>query len=381
MERMDVRVARLRGFLSVDSSNSDLACELADLLLEQGATGEAEAALESLSPPANATPGVRFRLARIALASGRYETAGSLLQALIEAGHDHEAVMHDLAFVQLCQRDCEAAATTIHGAIARHGASASLRMLAARIALMQERRADAIALLDQTLAEDPGNIQAQGIRALAFLDDSRHPQAAEAALGCLLVDGDQHEALLVAGTLALWGKQVDVAETYFARALERYPNSGRVLSGMGQCAMLRDDLVTARITLESAVRAMPDHIGTWHALAWTQLLQGEHDVAEASYQHAYALDRNFADTHGGLALIALLRGDATDAERSIQRALRLDPNAITARYAKSLLLQSRGDDAGADALLRVLIGEGGGMTLPIREFGERLKQRLTARRH
>jgi len=378
---MDVRVARLRGFLSLDSSNSDLACELADLLLEQGATGEAQTALDSLPPPAHSAPGVRFRLARIALSSGRYDAAESILQALIDDGHDHEAVAHDLAFVQLCQRDCEAADATIHAAIARHGASTSLRMLAARIALMQERRADAIAILDQAVADAPDNVQAQGIRALALFDDSRHPQAAEAALECLRRDGDQHEALLVAGTLALWGRQVDVAETYFTRALDRHPNSGRVLSGMGQCAMLRDDMAAARTTLEAAVKAMPDHIGTWHALAWTQLLQGERDAAEASYQHAYALDRNFADTHGGLALIAFLRGDAAEAERGIARALRLDPNAITARYARCLLLESRGDDAGADALLQALIVEGGGTALPIREFGERLKKRLATRSH
>jgi len=371
----------LRGFLSVDSSNSDLACELADLLLEQGATNEAEAALDSLSPPADSTPGVRFRLARIALASGRYETAGSLLQALLDAGHGHEAVMHDLAFAQLCQRDCEAADATIHDAIARHGASPSLRILAARIALMQERRADALALVEETLSDEPGDVQALGVRALALFDDSRHPQAAEAALECLRRDGDQHEALLVAGTLALWGQQVDVAETYFARALQRHPNSGRVLSGMGQCAMLRDDLASARTTLEAAVKAMPDHIGTWHALAWTQLLQGEQDTAESSYQRAYALDRNFGDTHGGLALIALLRGDAAEAERGIQRALRLDPSAITARYAKCLLLESRGDEAGAQALLQSLIAEGRGSGLPVREFGDRLKRRLSTRSH
>ena len=378
---MDVRVARLRGFLSVDSANPDLACELADLLLEQGDASEAEAALRSLPPPADTAPGVRFRLARIALASGDYESARSLLQALLDAGHDHEAVMHDLAFVQLCQRDCEAADATITAAIARHGANASLRILAARIALIQQRRDDALVLLDETLAVEPGNVQALGVRALALFDDSRLPQAAEAALECLRLDGDQHEALLVAGTLALWGQQVDVAETHFARALQRFPNSGRVLSGMGQCAMLRDDLPRARITLEAAVQAMPDHIGTWHALAWTQLLEGEKDTAESSYRRAYAIDRNFGDTHGGLALIAFLRGDATEAERGVQRALRLDPNAITARYAQSLLLESRGDTAGAEALLQSLIAQSGGSALPVREFAERLKRTLAASDH
>src|SRR3546814_7885060 len=114
---------------------------------------------------------------------------------------------------------------------------------------------------------------------------------------------------------------------------------------------------------------MPDHIGTWHALAWTQLLLGDIDAAEASYRSAYALDHNVGDSHGGLALVAVLRGDLDAAGQGIKRALRLDPQAMTARYAKTLLLEAQGDQSGSEALMHELLGSGGqGTALPVAEF-------------
>jgi len=141
--------------------------------------------------------------------------------------------------------------------------------------------------------------------------------------------------------------------------------------------MLRNDLPRAHEVLDHAVRAMPDHIGTWHALAWTQLLQGDSDAAEASYRNAYALDRNFGDTHGGLALIDALRGDFDSAEQGIKRALRLDPNAITARYAQTLVMEGRGDTASSETLMGELLRSGGSVSpVPVREFAARLKSTL-----
>lgn len=55
MEGNGVRVARLREYLAADSGNSDLACELVDLLLAQGAVGDADAVLSGLQPPRSPT--------------------------------------------------------------------------------------------------------------------------------------------------------------------------------------------------------------------------------------------------------------------------------------------------------------------------------------
>jgi Tfp pilus assembly protein PilF len=141
--------------------------------------------------------------------------------------------------------------------------------------------------------------------------------------------------------------------------------------------MLRNDLPKARTILEHAVKAMPDHIGTWHALAWTELLMGDVNAAEKSYQSAYDLDRNFADSHGGLALIAALRGNTEKADHSVKLALKLNPQCPTALYAKSILLTDAGKTEEAEQLMTGLMA---GTPLPanasIAEFARNLRARF-----
>ncbi len=370
-----MRVARLRDFLAVDPSNADIACELADALFASGAVADADALLASLPTPAADAVGVRFRQARCALAQGQYAQAEGALRGLIESGPASAAVLHDLAFAQLCQKQADAAAATLDAAMAEYGDSPALSVLAARVAMMRERIDDAVVHAERAVQLAPDDEQAQGVLALALFDGAQYERASDVARACLGRWPEQHEALLVTGSLALWSQDLQAAQAAYELALARYPNSGRALSGYGQLAMLHGDLARANEILHDAVRAMPDHIGTWHALAWTQLLQGQRDAAETSYQHAYALDRNFGDTHGGLALIAMMRGDHAAAEKSVQRALRLDPDAVTARYAQSLLLEAGGDADGAEAAMaKLLRGSPNGM--PVREFAQRLKATL-----
>ena len=93
-------------------------------------------------------------------------------------------------------------------------------------------------------------------------------------------------------------------------------------------------------------------MGSWHVLGWTHLLAGELDAAEAVLQHALGLDRNFAESHGGLAAIAALRGRHAEAERGIETALRLNPGCLSAQFARSVLTSHAGDPAEARRIIR-----------------------------
>lgn len=377
MDGNAVRAVRLREYLAADSGNAELACELADLLAAQGAPDDAERVLAGLPESSQSTVAIGFRRARLALATGRYADASLRLNALIEQGVEAQAIAHDLAFSQLCLRQTERARHTVGEAIARHGASSPLHILAARIELQKQQFDTALNHLQAALRLDPIDAQAHGVHALALFDSNQLEPALQAAAAALQQDPDQHEAQIVAGTLALWNKEWDVAQPLFERAVAFHSNSGRALSGLGQCLMLRNELPAAREMLERAVKAMREHIGTWHALAWTQLLQGESAAAKSSYEQAYALDRNFGDTHGGLALVAVLNDRLDEAAASIERALRLDRNSITGRYARSLLRQKQGDTAGSEALLSELLEAGGMPGVPVAEFAQRLQHTLS----
>jgi tetratricopeptide (TPR) repeat protein len=371
------RLAQLRRFLAMDPANTQLACDLIDSCLAMGEYAEADRVLAELPAEAQMAAGILFRRARNALIHGRYAEAADVLQGLIAEGHENVALWHDLAFAQLCQRQTADANETLMQAVERFGDNPEIAIVAARVAMMDGDFVQALARLEQARAMAPEHATVLGLRSLALLDSGENEAGYAAAIACLDRHPDQHEALLVAGTVALWRQHLDEADAHFVRALSRHPNSGRALSGVGQVRMLQNRLPDALQELRHAVVAMPDHIGTWHALAWTELLLGDVDAAETSYERAYDLDRNFADSHGGLALIHALRGRREEAELAIKRALRLNPECPTALYARTLLLEDSGQGDEAMKLLGGLVqplGLPAGMD--IADFSRKLRARF-----
>lgn len=348
-------IDRLTQYLAVDPSNVELAADLAGLHLRAGDHSEAVRVLHGLPPSSQSNPQIQFLLAQLDLAAGGYDAAEERLARLREADHDGLAISHDLAFALLCQRRLDEARAVLSGVDARHRGEPAVQILHARIELMAGNMASADQWLEKVLEAIPAHPTALGLKALGLLDAGDDAGAQAISTACLAIEPEQHEALITAGSLALVNRQPIPAREYFSRALSRFPNSGRALSGLGQVQMLQNELQHAGQTLARAVACMPDHIGTWHALAWTQLLCGDVVAAEASYRSALALDRNFAESHGGIAIVALLTGRTAEGEASLTRALKLDPGAVSGRYARTLWLQEMGREAESTALFAELM--------------------------
>lgn len=370
----------LKSYLASDPGNEQLACDLSDALVSQGEYPQAEQVLQSLPEGKRDAVGVRFRLGRLHLLFGRYAQAEQIFQDLMSDGHRSHAIGHDIAFAQLCQKRAAQADAMVDAAIGEFGDSPELLILRARIALMEKNYQRVNEALADAAALEPDHPVVRGLQALAALDAGDAEAAERLADACLATYPDQHEALLAAGTCRLWKREIPQAEMHFQRALSRFPNSGRALSGYAQVLLLQGRLEQAIPQLEHAVVAMPDHIGTWHVLAWAQLLQGELDASERSYRSAYALDRNFAETHGGLAVVAMLADRPAEAEDSMRRALKLDPKSVNGRYAKSLWLDSRGEADAASELMAEILKEG---ALPGTDLAQarRLSQGIRDRAH
>ncbi|HEX7814772.1 tetratricopeptide repeat protein, partial [Dyella sp.] len=222
--------------------------------------------------------------------------------------------------------------------------------------------------------------EVRGLRALLWLDDDNRAQAVREARQALQKDPAQHEAAIVEATLALWEQRLDESADVFGQVLVRHPDSGRALLGLGQERMLRGDVAAGRTLIERATKVMPDHLGTWHAFAWCQLIEGDLAGARASFEHALAVDRTFGETHGGLALVHALRSERTEAEASIRRAMRLDPNGRTARYARSVLLLDEGlvDEARAEVAQLMTLSPGIGVAISA-DFIFRLRELVRPR--
>ncbi|GAB3040361.1 hypothetical protein GCM10027285_26690 [Oleiagrimonas citrea] len=336
------RVERLKSFYEHDPQNSALICDLLDAYMQDGVLQECIRFLADLPDHVRSQPGVRFREARVAMLRGELEDAASLLQSLLDSGTDAWAIRHDLALVQSHMGDPEAALQTLSPLLSDSRTDSSVRLLEARLRYSKGELDTALEVTENVLRASPDEADAQGLRALLLFDMGEISTAREAAERCLSTHPGQSDAMLVAGTVALWDQRLDVAETALSEVARNPAFAGRALSGLGQLHMVQGELPRAIETLELAVQRMPGHIGTWHALAWCQLLSGDVGGAQRSIEKAFELDRSFGETHGGFAIVHALHGRTEEAEAAIRRAQRLDPNGRNFLYAKALLLRAEG---------------------------------------
>jgi Tfp pilus assembly protein PilF len=147
--------------------------------------------------------------------------------------------------------------------------------LALRSARILYRQKQLEAALEVVAPSDGGTRlpEVRGARALLWLDLGGAVRAAAEVEHALTVDPGQREAGIVRGTVALWSRPVQEYTAVFERVLAKHPESGRAWLGLSQDVVMRGDVQRARTLLERAAERMPDYIGTWHALAWCQLMQ------------------------------------------------------------------------------------------------------------
>lgn len=374
------RARQLAAFADQDPRNTVLLCDLFDELLHDG---EQQAVLDRLAhvaPDLAALPELRFRAARAAMQGGDFEAALAVLRDLARDLSPMPAgVVHDLAYVQVQLGQPAEALQALDGFSPVGDDVVAFALLRARAFHHMRRHRDALDVLEPFM-EGVRGAEVRGLRALLWLDDDNRAQAVREARQALQKDPAQHEAAIVEATLALWEQRLDESADVFGQVLVRHPDSGRALLGLGQERMLRGDVAAGRTLIERATKVMPDHLGTWHAFAWCQLIEGDLAGARASFEHALAVDRTFGETHGGLALVHALRSERTEAEASIRRAMRLDPNGRTARYARSVLLLDEGlvDEARAEVAQLMTLSPGIGVAISA-DFIFRLRELVRPR--
>jgi tetratricopeptide (TPR) repeat protein len=359
------RVTRLEQFADKDPSNPILLCDLLDELLTEGRVDDAWARLRSAQPDLRALSGVRFREARCAMMRQDPAGAVSILHSLLQESPDAvPGIRHDLAYAQLGLGLPDEAWKTLAAVHVTGDDGVAIALLKARI-LHRQRRYDAALEVLAPVSSDSRMAEVHGLRALLLLDLGEAAFASAEATQALDADPEQYEAGLAAGTVALWARDIESSTTTFQKLLANHPDSGRALLGLGENLMLQGDIPAARSVLNRASVAMADHIGTWHALAWCQLLEGDLAGAKHDFDRAFALDRTFGETHGGLALVHALRGERMEAEESIKRATRLDPAGFSAKYAKSVLLLDEGHPEEARRIVDDLLAKPAGHAMHV----------------
>jgi Flp pilus assembly protein TadD len=153
------------------------------------------------------------------------------------------------------------------------------------------------------------------------------------------------------------------------RALARNPADGRARSVLGLASLQAGDIAGARGHFAQAIRTMPGHIGTWHALGWSCLMLQDLAGARDAFTRALELDRNFGESHAAMALVLFMEGRPDESQHHLRVAERLDHRGVTAGYVRALDSGALGDPKSVRALAHRLLDRPG-------FFGGRLSDSL-----
>jgi tetratricopeptide (TPR) repeat protein len=299
------------------------------------------------------TPGDAALLAWQGFSNLQLKQFGQAEAALTKAmaqGLEPAEIRYNLAVAQFLQRNFEAALRQLSAPLLPFELPAAL-LLRARCQHALARPNDAIDSIQSYLKSQPEDPEANGLFALLLYESNHHHRAADRMQIALKIDPTQREALVTQATMQLDARDFENAKGTFGEVVRAHPTCGRGWLGLALVNLANLDLREAANSVQMASRYMPEHIGTWHVNAWIHLLLGDVATAERAFHSALAIDRNFADSHGGLAVIEVICDRVDQARMSIKRALKLDPNSLAARYAEHLLLKQAGKNADADAVI------------------------------
>lgn len=336
------RRERLLDFLAQDPGNTQLLAEIIDLDLALGLLGDAEERLKRGLELAPDDTQLLFQKAGLALRSGAVDEAERLLQNIFhDRGIDAPGIRYSLAYTRML-KSLHGEAKLLLSPIAGNPETPDATSLLVRCLHFLGELEEAIALAEKHMRDHPGDATMMGSLSLLYTDMDDMGKADEWAKRALAIEPDNVDGLLTQGTLNLGQEDTEKAIERFQRVLAHKPTSGRAWVGLGLSEMLNLDLETAKGHLAKATEHLPTHIGTWHAMAWNQIVTSDIPGAKASFLKALELDRNFAETQGGLAVISVLENRHHDAEQEIKIALKLDPQCFSALFAKTLLLSRAG---------------------------------------
>lgn len=351
------RLEGLIKLLASDADNKSLRGRCVSLALQECRYDAASKLVEEALARDPLDRQALFEQASIHLAQKQFDTASRLLAALTEDANVDPAVWQNLGLCHYALGDYAAAKPCLERVYERGAHSADLfRLLVST--LHHLGLVDEALVVAKTAAESGrANGALAGVLALLYLDAEEPAQAARWSARALALNPQSVDGLVVQGTLRTGAFDLPTARGLFMRALAAAPETARAWLGLSLVSLAENDFTQARDQIQTGLRYMPQHVGSWHVLAWIDLIQGKLDEAQVSFERSLDLDRNFAESHGGLAAIAALRGDRATADERIEIAERLDPTCLSAKFARSTLIKGAGDPKAArEVLLTALTG-------------------------
>ena len=351
---LQASIERHESYIRADPHNALLWVTLGDLYHRAGKLEEALASFERSQIEAPDSPAAKSRIASVRISQHRFADAERVLGELASAEPDQPALLYNLGLAQFYQDKHREAQASFDRALALGLKTRDNLAYLTRSLHHLGKMREAIGSCEQWLAQAPGD-EAKGYLALLEMDDGNMARAHELAQDVLARDSENLHASTVVGSYSVEQQDMEVAERLFGRILERQPQNGRAWLGMGLVRLYQQKHADAIGALTEAVRLMPDNSGTIVALGWAKLASRDARAAERTFREAVAVDRNFAEAHGGLASALALQGRADEAQQEVKLAYGLDRMNFGGAFAQTVLFKIRGNTEAATQLLTRLL--------------------------
>ncbi len=332
------RFSKLETYLSYDPANSALIAEALELAEHLDKWDVVLSLLENAVKTDPDQAEFRAHLGLLLMRLTRWAEAKEQLLVAVKLGLDDININYNLAFCQYYTDSFEEAVTLLGQVPADSTIARDKTLLLARCEHNLGHYENAKVVLAAYLEDQSEDLECRGLYALILADLGEDSVALEVANEALTEEQKPMEALLARADILFGQQEFDFAKRDYLDATVRYPSVGRAWSGLGQMELNDFNFMAAITSLEKAVELMPNHIGTWHALAWSYLLSGEVEKSLEAFMSAYNLDPNFGETHGGLAAVYSMQGENDKAQKHIRLAGHIDPDSFSSVFAKIVLL-------------------------------------------
>lgn len=354
LDKLEKRVKQYEAYAKADPQNGLIWLTLGDLYHQQSRFDEARGCYEkclALTPETNAA---RSRLASIFISQHRFDDAEAKLRELIATGDDDPAVLHNLGLSLYYQKRWQEAETCFEQA---HARGVSAPECFAYLSRCRHYAGDMQRAIEwcQQWVDARRDADGQGYLALLHMDNGNMAEAEPLARATLARSPHNADAAIVAGTASVERQEIKEAAAWFKRVVERQPDNARAWLGIGLVHMYLQQHEQAVEALQRARQLIPENSGTVVTLGWAKLAMRDISGAERVFREAVEVDRNFAESHGGLAVALAMQGKVDAAREAIKVATRLDSRGFGAAFAQSILLKLRGQDERATRLVAALL--------------------------
>ena len=363
--RREQSIARHEAYLKVDPANAALHVTLADLYHRAGRLDDALGCLQRCLDQHPGHAVARGRLASVLISQHRFAEAEQQLRDLTNDDPADAALLHNLGLALYYQSrwtealDAFRRARTL-GLPDRKSEELNL----AYLTTSHHHLGDTAAALEtgrQWAAI--GGDAAAGYLALVEMDHGEMAAAHRRAAEVLLRDPGNVDAAIVEAMWSTETQDIERAKSHFDSVVQVQPDNARGWLGLGLAHLYEERTDAAIEALTTATQLMPRHAATLTTLGWARFISRDLSAAERTFRDAIALDRGFAEAHGGLAITLVFMKHYTEARRETRIALRLNPASFGGIYARGALLaldgkRVQGEAEIAQALQRPIMSDG-----------------------